>query len=101
MSCDPYIRGTRVRCFAAFENDAGAAADPTTVIFKVIPPSGVANIVTKTYPTDIEVVKDSTGNYHLDVDATIVGEWEYRYEGTGTVITAGEGKFLVEDTPFP
>ena len=93
-----YDKGDLVRCAAAFTNTAGTAIDPTAVLFKVKDPSG--NITTYTYLTDAELVKDSTGNYHVDVDADEVGTWYYRYYSTGTGQAAGEGTFDVLETEF-
>ncbi|MGH7486060.1 MAG: hypothetical protein ACREMY_10740, partial [bacterium] len=42
-----------------------------------------------------QVIQDSTGVYHADVPATIVGTYSYRWEGTGTVVAVAEGSFTV------
>lgn len=92
-----YDKGDLVRVTAAFTNAAGTATDPTTVVCKVRSPSG---ITTYTYGTDAELVKDSTGNYHLDINITADGQWWYRWEGTGAVQQAGEGSFTVARSAF-
>jgi hypothetical protein len=45
-------------------------------------------------------VKDSVGNYHVDVDANAVGRWYYRFQGTGTNQAAEEGLFTVVPSQF-
>ena len=93
-----YDKGDLVRCSGAFTDAAGDACDPTGVVFKFQDPSG--NETTYTYGTDSELVKDSVGNYHVDVDTDEVGYWYYRFEGTGTGQAAGEASFIVRETEF-
>ena len=90
--------GDLVRCSGAFTTSAGAATDPAAVFFKYKDPSG--NIATLQYTVDAELVKDSTGNYHVDVDADESGTWYYRFYGTGSGQSAGEAKFKVQASEF-
>lgn len=46
------------------------------------------------------VTKDSTGNYHVDVDLTIAGQWFYRFEGAGAVVAADEVAITAKATVF-
>lgn len=92
-----FATGQRVRLSAAFANSAGSAADPTDVVCKYRDPRGVST--TKRYSL-AEVTKDSTGNYHVDVDLTIAGQWFYRFEGTGVVVAANEAAFTASPTVF-
>jgi hypothetical protein len=87
----------RVRLSVAFANSAGAATDPTTVALKYKNPGG--GIATKTYAL-AEVIKDSTGNYHYDVDVTLAGRWFYRFEGAGALVAAHEAAFMVSESVF-
>ena len=66
----------------------GLAADPTTVSLKVKDPAGAVT----TYASP---VKDSVGNYHQDVTATIVGVWYYDWIGTGAIIAESESTFTI------
>jgi len=59
-------------------------------------PDGKRN--TYTYLTDSVVVKDSTGHYHIDVDASVAGTWTYRWFSTGTGQAADDQTFIVEPT---
>ena len=80
MAINTYEIGDVVRCSVAFTDSASAALDPDVVTFKVLTPA--ATTTTYVYGTDAELVKDSTGNYHVDVDATANGAYIYRFEGT-------------------
>jgi uncharacterized protein YfaS (alpha-2-macroglobulin family) len=93
-----YDKGDSVRCSATFQNSSDAAIDPTTVTFKYKDPSG--NLATLIYGTDVTVVKDSTGHYHVDVNADQSGTWHYRFESTGTGQAADEGTFEVAESDF-
>lgn len=93
MTINSYVRGVLVRASATFANAAGTAVDPTTVTFRVRAPNG-----TITTPS---VVKDSVGNYHVDVDANAEGTWHFRWEGAGANQGAAEGQFTVADGVFP
>jgi len=93
-----FDKGDLVRCTGTFTNGAGAGVDPTAVLFKVKMPGGT--ITTYTYGTGAEVVRDSTGVYHVDVDANAAGEWYYRFYSTGTGQAAEEARFSVDGSEF-
>lgn len=93
-----FVLGEAVRVSAEFRNAAGTVADPTSVFFKHRNPEGT--ITPLVYPTDAQLVKDSTGNYHVDIDANIAGTWHWRFYATGTGKTANEGNFTVGDSVF-
>lgn len=89
-----YDLGDLVRVSAPFTLvSSGAAVDPTVVKCSVRDPSG--NVVTYVYLTDAALVRDSAGNYHLDVDADEAGTWCYRWWSTGTGQAAEENQFTV------
>ena len=98
MTISVYQKGDTAVVSAAFKNAAGAPADPTVVRFKSTKPSGTTT--TLVYLTDAALVKDSTGNYHVDLSATEAGIWFYRFEGAGAVETAEEGEFTVAPSGF-
>lgn len=72
-----YELGDLVRCSGAFTDSNGTATDPSAVLFDWRRPDNVK--ATYTYGTDAQLVKDSTGNYHVDLDADLVGTWYYRF----------------------
>lgn len=95
--------GQVARLVAVFRNSAGAFADPvTSVKFIVKDPNGTESVYV--YGVDDEVVKDSTGNYHLDLLLTAHGEWFYRFLGTSPlgagVNTAAESWLKVRKSYF-
>lgn len=87
-----FDKGDLVRVSAAFKDEAGAAVDPTTVSFTFRTPSGTET--TFLHGTDTELVKDSVGNYHVDIDANAGGSWHWRFVSTGTGQAASEGYFF-------
>jgi len=92
MTINIYKNGQKVRASAAF-TVSDVASDPTTVTAKIKDPSG--NVSTYVYGTDEELVKDSTGNYHVDVSTDEKGLWYFRFEGTGTCEAVEESSFRV------
>ena len=91
-----YDKGDTIRLRATFVV-SGVNTDPTTVTLKVKSSSG--NITTYTYAGGA-IIKSATGIYYKDVSITDDGIWYYRFEGTGTVATAGESQFRVRESEF-
>jgi hypothetical protein len=50
--------------------------------------------VTYVYGTDAALVRDSLGNYHLDVTTSADGTHKVRFVGTGTGASANEVAFF-------
>jgi len=88
-----YDKGDLVRCSASFTDAAGTAFDPANVFFALREPTGAK--VTFQYGVDAELVRDSTGVYHIDINASAPGHWWYRFYSTGSGQAAGEGVFVV------
>jgi hypothetical protein len=86
-----------IRLRGTFTNNAGVAADPTTVTLKLKLPSG--QIVTATYAAG-EVTRSSTGIYYYDWTTTMRGRHYYQFVGTGAAIAVEETFFDVEETEF-
>lgn len=97
MTRNAYDIGDLVRCTGTFAS-AGANVNPDAIMFKVKTPAGV--VTTYTYGTDTALVREATGIYHVDVNATDAGEYVYRFWSTGTGQAASEGKFFVRSTLF-
>jgi len=85
-----------VRVGATFKV-ATVNTDPTTITLKVKDPDRTTT--TYTYAL-AEITKSATGIYYKDITANRVGRWNYRWEGTGTVVATDEGTFIVELTDF-
>ena len=83
------------RIAVVFKNSGGTAVDPTTVTFVFRKPSD--SVTTYVYGTDSQLVKDSVGNYHVDLTpaAGEHGEWQYRWTSTRTPAQAEPGEFAV------
>jgi hypothetical protein len=93
-----YQVGDLVRVAAVWTNSAGAPTDPTAVFAQTKAPDGT--VTELEYNADVALVKDSTGNYHVDIDANAAGIWRYRFYSTGTGQGANEGYFVVEPSAF-
>ncbi len=88
-----YDLGDTRRLSAAFNIAANSptATDPTTLNFKMREPDGT--VTTYLEGTDAELVKDSTGNFHVDWLLAQVGRHRYRWVGTGAAAEADTGAF--------
>lgn len=93
-----YNLGDLVRVSGAFTTAAGSATDPGTVTTYYRNPAG--SVTTLVYGADAALVKDSTGNYHVDIDANLPGYWHYAFRGTGSGQSAGENHFQVAPSTF-
>jgi uncharacterized protein YfaS (alpha-2-macroglobulin family) len=93
-----YDVGDLVRCAANFKNTLNVDIDPSTVTFKVKPPTGA--IITYAYGVDSQLVKDSVGDYYVDVNANAEGTWHWRFFSTGTGQAAAEQTFEVQKSYF-
>jgi hypothetical protein len=91
-----YDVGDLVTVSAPFADSVGVGVDPTTVICQYLKPGGTANI-TLTYGVDATVIRDSAGNYHVDIDADTSGSWYYGWHSRGTGQAAAEGWFVVRE----
>jgi len=72
-----YEYGNTITIAGAYDDENEAPYDPTTVYVWVKNPNGTDT--TYEYGVDVEVVKDSTGRYSMDVSGNIVGIWYYRW----------------------
>lgn len=80
---------------AVFTDLNGADIDPTTVAYKAVKPDGTV-LGPYTFGQDAEVVKDSTGHYHVDVAIDQRGDWYETWISTGTGQAVEPGQFIVE-----
>jgi len=96
MSGYTVIAGTLVRFYTStpFTNITGTVTDPTEVKFGYTVNGG--SPTTFTYGVGAQVVRDSTGTYHIDIDTTgLSGTWTYSWVGYGGVQTRSEGQLIV------
>ncbi len=93
-----YTIGQMVRVTATFNDSSGMETNPTSVVAKYRSPNGA--VTSLVYGTDADVVRDSTGIYHIDLLLNAEGVWHYRVEGTGTVTAAAEGWLTAAESEF-
>ncbi len=99
MSDELFEIGDGVRLTCTFRNSAGTKADPTGVTFKKKVHS-TGSATTLVYGTDVEVVKDSTGVYHVDVAFAEAGTHFFKWYGTGAVQAAKSVEIEVSRSEF-
>ena len=99
MTGQAYDVGALVRISGVFTDEDGVAQDPAAVFCAFETPAGIETIRQYTV-APLDIIRDSTGNYHLDVDANAPGVWDYRWYSTGAGQAADEEHFSVNDTDF-
>lgn len=95
-----YDRGDTARASASITDIDDKLIDPTVLVFRALRPSGTE--FTREYEPEAEgdVVRDGKGEYHIDVELDEVGDWPYRWEGSGGVGVAEEGVLTVHRSAF-
>jgi len=93
-----YDVGVLVRVKVSFTDISNAAVDPTVVNLTWSVDGGATT--TWVYQGAGSIVKDSTGNYHADLDTTAKpGVWAYRWWSTGSGQSAANTTFQVTASP--
>ena len=92
-----YDIGDAPRFSATFEVD-GVATNPTATLFKFKTPAGTET--TYTHGVDVELVRDSTGQFHVDFALDTAGVWHVRWVGTGSAAGAEEYSVKVGRSAF-
>lgn len=93
------VVGSVVRIKLEVKDDSDALVDPSTLVFKLLKPDGSS--VTYTYLTNLQLVRDSLGMFHVDYKTDQPGVWTYRFESTGAGEGAVEDDFEVTRSSFP
>ena len=71
-----------------------APVDPTDVTVTLTPPGDTEPQVTVDFESGGGIVRDGPGVYHYDFVPGLMGQWLYRWQGTGAVIaSSGNGFF--------
>lgn len=91
--------GDLARFSVTFTDAAGAPTDPTTVTLRLLHPDG-STAITYVYGTDAALIRDDVGAYHADYLLDTVGYWVWRWEGTGLVQAAVEGRIVTAESQF-
>jgi hypothetical protein len=94
-----YEIDTLVRLAVAFATVSGSIpTDPTDIKLFVKPPTG--GVTTYTYLLS-QVIKDSTGMYHMDLLVNAIGVWTYKWQGTGSAqVTSPDQTLTCNSTIF-
>jgi hypothetical protein len=95
---DRFDIGDIIRLSAEFKDTAGAYVDPGQIVARVRDPLGAITVYT--YGVDAALIRDATGKYRLDIEATKEGVWFWRFEGKLSNKGAGESSFTVADSKF-
>lgn len=93
-----YLAGSKVRLSVAFTDSNAAAIDPTAVSLEYALP-GAANPTVQAYNPG-NIVRDSAGNYHYDVDTTGMGGYlTYEWISTGVGQAAVSAQIYIQADP--
>jgi hypothetical protein len=96
-SITSYDLGSTARISGEMRDFGGYPLDPDVVLFSVKAPSAPTG-VTYEYRLHEQLVRDSMGNYHVDLPCAEPGMWYYRWETPGTGQGAKEGQFYVKES---
>lgn len=94
---EPFLQGNQIRVERTFKRGLAGAdgvGDPSTVTYKYRKP-GSTTVTSLVYGTDAEVVRDSTGVYHVDLELDTAGIWTDWWVTTGQPDTVSEETFSV------
>ena len=83
------VAGQTIAFRAVFRSAAGAAADPTSVTWRVVrKPDGLETAYV--HGVAPEATKLGTGSYELRLQLSAAGEWYCRVEGAGALAACAE-----------
>jgi hypothetical protein len=85
--------GDRRKLTCEVRDEDGALVDPTALVFTMKTPD--ATVTSYEYLTDVEVVRDSLGLFHVYWDCAAAGKHYWRFAATGNVGAAEESTFTV------
>lgn len=92
------LAGNKVRFAMEFiRTTDGAPVDPSPVHFIYETPAGIET--TLVYLTDAALVRDRTGNFHVEV-AGVAGVYYYEWRGFGTNMAAAGGYYIFTPSRF-
>lgn len=94
MVTEAYDIGDTRRLQCTFKDITGVVKDPTTITFNMVEPDGVATPYV--FGTDAELVKDSTGVFHVDWPITKQGRHAWSLAGTGAVAQKESDEFYAK-----
>lgn len=86
-----FDKGDLKRLTIVTRNIAGALTDPTALAVRVLDPDWT--LTTKSWPADVEVVRDSLGTFHYDLTFTKAEKWIVALVATGAVVETEKPEF--------
>lgn len=86
------------RRFSCTFKVSGTLTNPTTTTAVVKDPAGTET--SYVYGTDAEVVRSTTGTYHIDLTFTSAGTWSVLWLGTGAVVAVAKSSEQATATGF-
>lgn len=92
------IRGESARLTCTFRTTAGALQDPSAVRFLYRDPAGA--VTTWVYGTNAQLQRLSLGVFLVEIALPSAGAWYWRWEGSGSLVAASEGAFVVAQGQF-
>ena len=89
--------GNVVQVYAKFKDKHGTLIDPSSLNVKIKKPD--LTEATYTYGIAVQVVKESTGIYYINIDTTgQTGTWYAKWTSTGTGQGVAQTSFTVNAT---
>lgn len=82
-----YDIGTESQFSGTFKDETGALVDPSSVLIRIKSPNGAVGVFSPT--------RASIGVYTYNVTLDQYGYWYYRFEGTGSLVVAGDNSVFV------
>lgn len=98
MAYDNITAGETVHFYVAVSNADGVKTNPTGIEFHLKRPDAV--IQTYTYGTDLNLTKDSTGKYSIDLTLNLPGTYYYKWKTASPNISIVEGEVIVVSSLF-
>lgn len=92
-----FIVGSEILLSCAFYDAAGAPKNPTGVTLYV-KRDGQSTVTSYVYGTDSILYTSGTGIYYRAYTPAYSGNYYYKWAGTGALVTASEGSFVVQST---
>ena len=91
-----YDEGQVVTLAMSFVDRDGAPFSPTSILVQLRDP--VSHVVTEYDESDLQVIEDSEGEWHIDVDTRHFSEgvWAYKVYAEGDSASAREWAFIVK-----
>lgn len=82
----PYQIGQFVRITSSWVDDDGVPTSPSAKTLMVRRPDG-----TEFEVDDSDIIEDSAGELHADVELTMEYRWDWRWKGSATILGAAQG----------